>query len=203
MAQVSRNPRPLFVTALPTTPSDGMEVYYQSTTAGTGGGSSNSMADVGAVWHLRYRAAASGSYKWEFLGGAPTSHQNAGGATTCTTGLTNYTPSSWTSPSVKVPLVGTYIYSLIVNLTQQSSSASTLTYQNLVASTTGTLFSQQQAVVPVNIFGSYYIGGLCGQDSSGNLAAGETLSYGQGSFAAANTVTINFCRIELTPMRVG
>lgn len=37
MATVTRNPRPLFVTALPAG-YDGQEVFYQSTTAGTGGG---------------------------------------------------------------------------------------------------------------------------------------------------------------------
>ena len=70
MASVTRNPRPLFVTTLPAG-YDGQEVFYQSTTAGTGGGASNSMADVGAVWHLRYRAASASAYKWEVVGAAP------------------------------------------------------------------------------------------------------------------------------------
>jgi hypothetical protein len=69
MADVTRNPRPLFVTSLPAG-YDGQEVFYQSTTAGTGGGSTNSMADVGAVWHLRYRSASASSYKWEVVGGS-------------------------------------------------------------------------------------------------------------------------------------
>ena len=43
MASVTRNPRPLFVTALPAG-YDGQEVFYQSTTAGTGGGSTDTEA---------------------------------------------------------------------------------------------------------------------------------------------------------------
>jgi len=49
------------VSALPLLPYDGMEIYYQNAT----------LAALGVAWHLRYRAAASGTYKWEFLGGGP------------------------------------------------------------------------------------------------------------------------------------
>jgi microcystin-dependent protein len=40
---------------------DGFEVYFQSAT----------MAAIGAIWHLRYRAGSSSAYKWEFVGGGP------------------------------------------------------------------------------------------------------------------------------------
>ena len=46
------------VTALPGSPFDGQEIYFQN--AG--------MATDGIVWHLRYRSGG-GTYKWEFLGG--------------------------------------------------------------------------------------------------------------------------------------
>lgn len=52
---------PIFVTALPTSPVDGMEVYFQNA----------AMATDGIVWHLRYRAASASTYKWEFVGGQP------------------------------------------------------------------------------------------------------------------------------------
>ena len=104
MASVTRNPRPLFVTTLPAG-SDGMEVFYQSTTAGTGGGSTNSMADVGAVWHLRYRAAASGSYKWEMVGGSALDVTS----TSTPTAITATTPTSLsTNPILTLPNAGTY-----------------------------------------------------------------------------------------------
>jgi len=62
------------VTSLPSPAADGQEVYYQSTTAGTGGGASNTMSGQGIIWHLRYRNAFNGgstSYPWEHISGAP------------------------------------------------------------------------------------------------------------------------------------
>lgn len=198
----SANGNPI-VTALPASPINGQECYFQSATAGTGGGTTNTMADVGAVWHLKYRSAAAGSFKWEFVGGATLSHQNGGGSTTTPVAFTTYAPSSWTSPTVKVPLAGSYNYSLIVNMASQTSGSSTVNYQNMVGSTTGALISQQQPVTPVNLFGTLYVGGRCGLDSGGNLVAGETLSYQQSSFSAGNAITVGHVRIEATPVRVG
>jgi hypothetical protein len=47
------------VSTLPGSPVDGQEVYYQD----------SQMAAIGAVWHLRYRAASASIYKWELVGG--------------------------------------------------------------------------------------------------------------------------------------
>lgn len=47
------------VSALPTNPVDGQEVYLQVD------------ATNGVMWHLRYRAASASAYKWEFIGGPP------------------------------------------------------------------------------------------------------------------------------------
>lgn len=94
-----------FVTSLPSSPFDGQEIYYQSSTAGTGGGSTNSMADVGAVWHLRYRAASSSSYKWEFVGG---SILVAVVATSETTSSGTYADPATVGPVITLPLAGDY-----------------------------------------------------------------------------------------------
>ena len=110
MASVTRNPRPLFVTTLPAG-YDGQEVFFQSTTAGTGGGASNSMADVGAVYHLRYRSAASSSYKWEVVGAPPIGHYNVGGrlyTTVETTTSGTFVELTTRGPLVTVPLAGDY-----------------------------------------------------------------------------------------------
>ena len=118
MAGVTRNPRPLFVTALPTAPSDGMEVYYQSTIAGTGGGATDTMATTGAVWHLRYRAAG-GTYKWEFVGGAGLDVT----LTTAATAITATSPTSLsTNPTLKLPLAGDYQIEIFSNGASISSA---------------------------------------------------------------------------------
>lgn len=87
---------PPLVSALPVSPVDGQEVYYQSAT----------LAGLGVIWHLRYRAGSASAYKWEFLGGAALeAHQSAGGYRNSFTwgGLT-----TGAGPSVTLPLAGDY-----------------------------------------------------------------------------------------------
>jgi hypothetical protein len=107
MAGVSRNPRPLFVTSLPAG-YDGQEVFYQSTTAGTGGGATDTMATTGNVFHLRYRSASASSYKWEVIGAAPVSHASAGATSASVASGTWSQISATLDPRVTVPLAGEY-----------------------------------------------------------------------------------------------
>ena len=109
MAGVSRNPRPLFVTSLPAG-YDGQEVFFQSTTAGTGGGASDTMADVGAVYHLRYREAGASGKKWEVIG-APRIGASIGNGTIASgesTASTSYVALATAGPVVTLPLAGDY-----------------------------------------------------------------------------------------------
>jgi hypothetical protein len=116
-----------FVTTLPASPVDGQEVYYQSTTAGTGGGASNSMADAGAVWHLRYRAASSSAYKWEFVGGGAVSAIQTAGLTTVT--ATTYATDAG-APVITLGLAGDYDATFSVQMTDNQTTA----YQTLMPS---------------------------------------------------------------------
>jgi hypothetical protein len=82
------------VSSLPASPADGQEAYY--------------LADAtnGIVWHLRYRTAAAGAYKWEVVGGPPLVSQTVIGAQVNTT---SGTPVALTGgPSLTVPLAGDY-----------------------------------------------------------------------------------------------
>lgn len=85
---------PATVTALPGTPYDGQEVYF--------------LADAtnGTVWHLRYRAAATAPYRWEFVGGSPLfsmvePEQSAP--------HTSWGDLATVGPDVTVPLAGVYM----------------------------------------------------------------------------------------------
>lgn len=81
------------VTALPGSPSDGDEVYLQT----------SAMATAGVMWHLRYRAAG-GTYKWEFIGGPPMQGEASGGTTS-----TSAIPAAYGGgPTVTVPVSGEY-----------------------------------------------------------------------------------------------
>lgn len=85
---------PSRVTTLPSSPSDGQEVYYVA-----------SAAD-GVLWHLKYNAGSASAYKWEFLGGPPTKRERADG------GYRN--ASSWgelttgVGEAITLPLAGDY-----------------------------------------------------------------------------------------------
>lgn len=85
---------PAFATALPSSPTDGQEIYYQQTGA---------MAVAGQVWHLRYRSASGSAYKWEYVGGAPL-HQTQ--AATVSTSSGSY--ANLGGPQATVPLAGEY-----------------------------------------------------------------------------------------------
>jgi hypothetical protein len=89
------------VTALPGSPSDGDEVYLQT----------SAMAAANLIWHLRYRAAA-GTYKWEYLGGSPFITGVSGDITTTSSSRVAMT----SGPTVVLPLAGKYILSLDVTV---------------------------------------------------------------------------------------
>ena len=89
------------VSALPGSPVDGQEIYYQDA----------AMATAGIVWHLRYRLAG-GTYKWGLVGGAPLLDESLG---TSTSPLN--TAGAWTAilpgvdtPSLAAPPTSPHLY---------------------------------------------------------------------------------------------
>jgi hypothetical protein len=89
--------RPPSVTTLPSSPTDGQEVYYKLASGG--------------YWHLRYGASNAGSYKWDAVGSsAPLSAAGAGGQTVNSGGAGTFI--AWPSgPQITLPLGGIYRYS--------------------------------------------------------------------------------------------
>jgi hypothetical protein len=85
-------PQGSLVTTLPSAPIDGQEVRY--------------LADAtnGVVWNLKYRAASSSAYKWEFIGGSSLDSYVA--AQQSTTSTTYVSPT--TDQFIVVPLAGDY-----------------------------------------------------------------------------------------------
>jgi hypothetical protein len=194
MAEITRNPRPLFVTSLPTG-YDGQEVFFQSTTAGTGGGASNSMADVGAVWHLRYRAAAAGSYKWEFVGGG---NLIASVATSETTTSTSYADLATVGPVITLPLAGDYKI-----VTTASAANSVATNNNAISfSVSGgaanTAVDADSLRLPTVLAGVLQAGSVV-VSKAGLTATAVTMRYrvNAGTGTIANRV------LTAVPIRVG
>lgn len=98
---------PVTVTSLPSSPFDGQEVYYVAD------------ATNGVIWHLKYRAAAPGSYKWEFVGGAPLTHEVA---TAETTSSTSFADLATVGPTITVPLAGDYLFTGAAKVEVSSAS---------------------------------------------------------------------------------
>lgn len=89
----------IVVSALPTNPYDGQEVYYLAS------------ATKGVVWHLRYRAASASAYKWEFLGGAALTAQQpdvTGIFGTGAWGTLEQLAADTATNSIVIPLAGDY-----------------------------------------------------------------------------------------------
>lgn len=102
---------PAVVSALPGSPFDGQEVYYAADPAN------------GVYWHLRYRSGATGSYKWEFVGGPPLAAESI-----ALTSLTAAAAGIWgamAAPiSITLPLGGDYDLTHVGNW--RNNNASTL-----------------------------------------------------------------------------
>jgi hypothetical protein len=83
---------PATVTALPTQNLfDGMEVYYVADSTN------------GVVWHLKYNAATSSTYKWNYVGGIPVTVIQSASTSALTT-----TPTLLSGPTTTVSLAGEY-----------------------------------------------------------------------------------------------
>lgn len=194
MAQVSRNPRPLFVTALPSAPSDGMEVYYQSTTAGTGGGATNSMADVGAVWHLRYRSASSSSYKWEVIAASTLSAEVATSQTT-TSGFPSALGTA--GPLVTAPLAGDYDVAVGGALTAASNTGVQMSYD------IGATPAVSSDGLEIGAGGLAAIPQVLSFRSKRKTFTASTTALVAKYGSSSGTVTIAYRYLGITPIRVG
>ena len=81
-------------TSLPLTAPDGQDYYYTADSTN------------GVIWHFRYRAAASGSYKWEFVGGAALVDTATASSTRTNTAYGALADAD--GPSITLPLAGDY-----------------------------------------------------------------------------------------------
>jgi len=93
------------VMSLPSSPVDGQIINYLADAAN------------GIVWRLRYRSAASGSYKWEFVGGSPL---RATAAFSFVVGTINTWVDISPTPSITAPLAGDYDIDFGAYITQST-----------------------------------------------------------------------------------
>jgi len=85
---------PPWLSALPGSAIDGQEIMYLADSTN------------GVGWHLKYRAAEAGSFKWYYIGGPPLVAVQA--ALDSITSTTYAAPPTNAGPSITVPLAGDY-----------------------------------------------------------------------------------------------
>lgn len=169
---------PSYVTALPSSPVDGQEIYFAVNWA------------EGWNWHLRYRAGSTSPYKWEFLGGTPLFAKGESLFTVSGTG--------WVSDGscgIAVPLSGEYLVEYGGSL---SSSVAGVQAQMRVAG---------GGIIAYEIFSGGNVGagnvGMVASQARLNGVAAASIIYIQT--AASGTAVINSYRRHLSvrPFRVG
>jgi hypothetical protein len=173
--------QPRRVTSLPAVPFDAQEVYYVAD------------ATNAIVWHLKYRSAATGSYKWEYVGGAPLFSEATDSVNTASTAYA----SVGTAVGFTLPLAGDYDIDV-----------------------GGVLYSGSDAV---NMYLSYSIGGTAAADIDGIRRQQSGAGYYAGflsrtrrktGLAASTALLVNakvgnltgnfeYRQLSATPVRVG
>jgi hypothetical protein len=170
------------VTTLPASPYDGQVVAYAADAAN------------GVLWQLRYRAAASGSYKWEFVGGTPLISPWVGAHVDATGGVWQTTDCN-----VVVPLAGQYYARTMAEATAPANAAY--------------IWSTQLAISDVAIA---LTGGSVAGPNAGAVSTAHCIVIASPPFALAAGTRVDmqvkvegvggtFTRrqIELTPVRVA
>lgn len=92
-------------TSLPSSPADGDEYFYVAD------------ATLGTIWHFKYRTASASTYKWEFVGGSPLTHEINNAAYPGTAEIRagsnpTYGDVTTVGPTVTCPLAGDYNFIL-------------------------------------------------------------------------------------------
>ena len=173
---------PPLVDALPASPADGQELYFQR----------GAMAAAGVVWHLRYNAASSSPFKWEVLSGTPLLSEVAASETTTST---SYADLATVGPAITAPITGDYVMAFGAGL----GSSTGVTVRASVA------FSAAQAVNADNILILTGVAGAAGQSS--RTLAPKTVVGGQPVKLVydtdGGTATIQKRWLSLMPVRIG
>jgi hypothetical protein len=180
---------PKVVTALPGSPVDGQEALFQS----------SAMAALGVAWSLRYRAGASGSYKWEFVGGASMLSEIAGEA--------NIAPSAgWgdlagsAGPDIATPLAGDWEYTIVA---YGKGNNAGVTNQGGIGLAIGAAATPTGGeAVYMNVI-NQQAQNLTSAGRLNAIPAGTTLRLRYVAVSATYTLTYGGRKILLRPIRVG
>lgn len=186
------------LTALPSSPVDGQEIRYQSTTGGAA-----SMQSLGIVWSLRYRAlnadgtANANAYKWEFVGGSPLAASVPGqsGAIVVGAGAVNtWLDAGPLGPSVTLPLAGDYMVQHGSNINSNQGGA---VYNSVCAIGVSNLLPSVVNISAANLWAS-----VAGQPQRITATALRVLRQ-QYQTNTVCSLYVNNASLSVTPVAVG
>lgn len=175
------------VTALPTDPVDGQEIYYLANNA------------QGNIWHLKYRSASASNFKWEFVGGTPIVARVPASEVPVTANV--WVDLTTIGPEILIPLDGQYMVTAGAGVSKFPSAAAVVVDIGVAIGSTN----------PIGVIGEFNWGSavaeLCGGTMrlvtrnnffKDNIAR---LRYLTTSVPASPTFINRF--IEIYPARVG
>jgi hypothetical protein len=188
-AGISGLSAPTYETSLPGSPVDGQEIYYAADPSN------------GVIWHLRYRAGASGSYKWEFIGGSALVSEVSGEETRSDS---TYGDLATAGPDIVAPLAGDYLISggcrLYQPTGQQINALVSVKIGTDAASDSDRLV---QWVIPGGASANNWGATLGGREIRKNgIAASTTLRM---QYRATSTTIVHYSHrvLRAVPIRVG
>jgi hypothetical protein len=180
---------PPWVTALPTTgPSggplqDGQECYYLADAA------------TGTVWHLKYRAAEAGSFKWYYVGGMGLLKTVD---TAESTSSLAYTDLATVGPSITAPLAGDYEMEMSAVCAGTGGANRCFVTPKKNATTVNDTDGSEASVAG----GSTNTGNAYRRKKLTGLAANDVFKLQYGNLNAT-AVTYGYRSLKMTPVRVG
>jgi hypothetical protein len=180
------------VTSLPAIPYDGEEIFF--------------LADAtnGVVWHLKYRAGSTSTYKWEYVGGGSLYSKVTTDETVAEASTVTYNNPATVGPSITLPLNGDFKYEMTSNMYVASETGNAAAY-------TGLSIGGAVPVAPDIMQWPGWVTGEFGAATTlskvGSLLgrpAGEveTMKYYFAS-TAAGTAHVRWRELQITPIRVG
>jgi hypothetical protein len=152
------------------------------------------MADVGAVWHLRYRSASASSYKWEVIAASTLSAEVATSQTTAT----GFPVALATAgPLVTAPLAGDYDVAVGGTLTAATNTGVQMSYD------IGGAAAVSSDGLEVGANGLASIPQVFSFRSKRKTFTASTTALVAKYGSSGGTVTFAFRYLGITPIRVG
>lgn len=175
-----------YVTSLPGSPTDGQVIHYAAD------------ATNGVIWQLRYRSGATGSYKWEFIGGPPLIARVDTSQSKSTTG--SYGDLTTVGPTVTTPLAGDYDVDIGVFM---ASSANVANIANASYTIGATAPADADAIQAAWNASASTQGSTGHRRNRATAIAASTALKLQYKLAAAGSTSFAGRWIAITPVRVG